>query len=56
MKTLNVTFEDHEYKELIKKKQALQKEFKKNKFTFSWQKMIIYLNEQHSGGFKKTVK
>ena len=54
MKTINVTFEDQEYKELIKKKLALQKKFNKNKFTFSWQKFIIYLNKQHNGGFKKT--
>lgn len=53
MKNINVTFEDSEYKVLTDKKKALQKEFNKNKFTFSWRKFFIYLNKYHNGGFKK---
>ena len=56
MKTMNVTFESQEYKKLEDKKKALQKQFNKNKFTFSWRKFIIYLNEYHNGGFKKDKK
>ena len=56
MKTINVTFEDYEHKVLIKKKEALRKKFKKNKFSFSWQKFIVYLNKYHNGGFKKIEK
>ena len=37
MKTLNITFEDSEYKELIKKKQEVTKKLKKG--VFSWQNL-----------------
>jgi len=50
MKTINVTFEDSEYEELIKKKQELRK--KLNITLFSWQNFILYLNQHHNGGFK----
>ena len=54
MKTINVTFEDREYKELMVKKNYLRK--KLNLSILSWQKFILYLNEHHNGGFKNTVK
>lgn len=54
MKTINVTFEDREYKELIKKKQELRKKLKKG--VFSWQNFILYLNQHHNGGFKNTER
>lgn len=56
MKTINVTFEDSEYKDLIKKKEALQKRFKNDESHFSWQKFILYLNKHHNGGLKKIEK
>ena len=54
MKTINVTFEDKEYKELMDKKQKLKK--KLNLSILSWQKFIIYLNNHHNGEFKNTEK
>jgi len=54
MKTINVVFEDSEYKELIKKKHELRNKLKKTKF--SWQHFILYLNQHHNGGFKNTKK
>lgn len=54
MKTINVTFEDSEYEELIKKKQELREKLKKT--TFSWQNFILYLNKHHNGGFKNIKK
>ena len=52
MKTNNVTFENHEYKKIIKKKKELRKKLKKT--IFSWQNFILYLNQHHNGGFKNT--
>jgi len=54
MKTINVTFENPEYDELIKKKQELRKKLKKG--ILSWQNFILYLNQHHNGGFKNTKK